>query len=162
MRYIWPSQFTEKWQVHVSHTLTGIGAGVITIWIAAPIHMCTLGNLHANSTCFLSSHAARQDGSDIAVPYIMQKQDDGNEIPVFLNHTGSTSSNNKTYGRRRKRGATAYRHLLWPNGTIIYTIGAEYTGNSYLRTKWHLKQGSNSHVKLWKIAYPMYLWMFMA
>lgn len=118
--------------------------------------MCTLGNLHANSTCFLSSHAARQDGSDIAVPYIMQKQDDGSEIPVFLNHTGSTSSNNKTYSRRKKRGATAYRHLLWPNGTIIYTIGAEYTGNSYLHTKWHLRQGSNAHDKLWMIVYPMH------
>ena len=31
-------------------------------------------------------------------------------------------------GEGRKRAATARRVLLWPNATVVYTIGSEYTG----------------------------------
>lgn len=100
-------------------------------WIRAQAELlCTMVNPCPVVTWAVSTCAARPDGSDIAVPYIMQRQDDGSEIPVFLKHTGNSTTINstETNSGRRKRGATSYRHLLWPNGTVVYSIGPEYTG----------------------------------
>ena len=115
-----------------------------TEWVRAQAKNCleplSIQLLHAHfMTGVISAcNAARQDGTDIAVPYIMQRQDDGSEVPVFLRHTTTSTAGNGT--RRWRRGATSYRHLLWPNATVVYSIGTEYTGTRIALRKQHLRR----------------------
>jgi hypothetical protein len=64
----------------------------------------------------LGDPCSRSDGTDIGEPFVL-----------YLDHGVTKQRSLLPHERRGKRAATAYRGLLWPNATVVFSISSEYT-----------------------------------
>ena len=72
---------------------------------------------------------ADYDGTDIARPYLVDNST-GTPVYTYLDEEDYHPPSN-----RPKRGATANRHWLWPQGVVIFSFYTDLSGITVYRAK---------------------------